>query len=390
MPSESLQTPSRSADAPARGPGWSFGALQRPAYVRTPAGWMSSADRLWLDWITQTVEEVLRSDLGVRPTITPTRSRQESGASVVFAASWIIGQVRGEVPRRCVVALRLDAARAVADSILVEASGLQGRGGPTQAELGVLEFVALVLTDAISRRIDEGLGSSGPAFSLERFAVGEDAAVLVGAVESAVSLAIDVSGRHGEVVVSYEGWRGGGSGASVVGSSGSLAGTLVPRDRDPAAISVGLALSPVIVKPDELRLASPGDAIMLGCSELGQRVPRAVLATRTGWSLCAAEIVHDSPTALSVSCHPLSPEPLRGWMSDAASIALTPMIGEAVVTSTTLREWSAGRMQDLDRASGEIELWLNASVWATGELARVGDEAAVRLLKISTPTETVS
>ncbi|GMV26990.1 MAG: hypothetical protein AMXMBFR58_30210 [Phycisphaerae bacterium] len=390
MPPESTQARAPDADHVTRTVGWSLAALKHPAYVRVAAAgaddhaaprWIAAQDRFWLDWLTQTIEQVLRQELGVRPTIAPMRLGGGEHAPPVFAACLSITPAQGGIASRCVIAIRQDAARAIVDAVLAEASGLMGRGSLTPAELGILEFVGLLLAEAVSQKIERGFGAVAPTFAIERFASGPEAAAET-ALQPSVSLAIEVSGRHGEVIVVYDGWIGDGSAMALAAAVGS---SFVARDRDPVEVPAGVALGPVAISAEELARAAPGDAVLLGCSELDARAPHACVATRTGWSLCRAEIVHNLPTVLTACCHALTPEPLAGWMSSAAKPLVVPVLGDARLTAATLKSWTPGRIQDFARPSGEVELWMNGSLWATGELARVGDEIAVRLLRVAMP-----
>ncbi len=381
MPSESLRTQSKSVETPLGGPGWSIGSLLKPAYVRVGTGWLAASHRLWLDWITETIEDTLRAELGVQPTITPTRTRLDSAGALPAAFSVTMTFAAMGTSGRCVITLRPDAARAIADAILIESTGLRGHAAPTPTELGILEFVALTLADVLSRRLGEHLGPSAPTIAITAFSSGAEAAAALASIPAPpISLAISLAGRHGEILAAYDGWTA--SPVQVAPASPPATGSPTPRDDGPGHVTVGLALAPVALSPQELQVAAAGDVLMLGCSELGLQTPCAALVTATGWRLCEAMIVKDSPTTICVRCERLAPIPLAGWTCADQSPTMVPVVGRARLSSLALQDWMNGRTQDLAPVpGGGVQLWMNAKPWALGELARVGDEAGVRIVR---------
>ncbi len=363
------------------GPGWSPSALASPAHIRAGDGWVTSAHRLWLEWCILAIEDALRDAFGTRATISPLRAAPAAGpgSSPVFGATLELHAPLAAQPSRLSIFVRPDGSRAIADAVMLQAAGLRGFGGPSAAELGVLEFVTLLLTDAINRRLADESGPAAPNLRIIQFTAGpETTAAVKAAPGPVVNLLISIADRQGDAFVAFEGWATG---------STELPTTMRPGVEVAQEIEAGVALPAVPVALSELNAAAVGDCVLLGASNLDDRLTGASLVTTTGWQLCPVVFMHDSPTTVGVRCHHLAPRPCPDWMSDDHSPMLIPVLGQTRIPLLTLRSWSLDRIQDFPKSSWSVQLWRNGRPWATGELARAGGELAARIIRINERTE---
>ncbi|MCC6427106.1 MAG: hypothetical protein IT435_09840 [Phycisphaerales bacterium] len=366
--------------ASSAGPGWSIASLASSAYVRAGAGWLACSHRLWLDWAILGLEEGIRAALGLRATISPLRAPSGNATAPVFAASIAIrrvdaagaGESASEVGKLTVF-LRPDAARALADAVMLDAAGLRGHGGPTSAEVGVLEFAILVLADSMNRRLADNPAAPGVLLSITEFIAGAEAQTrLRSSIHPLVNLLVSVADRQGEVAVGFDGWAIPPSEVGMHARPGDAQG----------AVTAGVALPAVHVSPDDLDNAAIGDSVVLGISGIDGRLTGAALVTLTGWELCPVVFMHDSPTMVGVRCQGLSPHPHPGWVSGDDAPVLIPLIGQTPIPALSLRSWEVDRIQDFPKSTWEVSLWRNGRVWADGGLVSVGEELAVRIDRI--------
>lgn len=365
-------------------------SLAAPAFVKSSAGWLRTSERLWLDWVLACAETAFSAEFGRRAVCTPVRDSAppavgDTALAIQFRVSTTrttssrtesSGTTFGRTASSLLVVLDQDAARALADAVALEAAGLRGSGRITLADQGLVEYIALTLTESLVRSFNQHV-SSGCEVVITSILSGPAAAdALRESSWPRVTVSLSIASRLGRCVVAFDGWSA---------SPTDAPPRTMSRSETNQTLRVSLALPAISLSAFEIANAAVGDLVLLGTSGLDERTIGCTLVASTGWSLASASIASDAPGMISLRCGELNPVPHEGWVCRDESPCLLPLIGAGTLTADELKSWRGGRALDLRKTFAGVELVLQAACWSRGGLVKVENEIAVRIDEFAKP-----
>lgn len=403
-------------------PRWLLDALCGPAFVTVGAFRFAARARLALEWALRAVESALSVELALPVTLRfeshdgTDQSDAAPAAPTAFAVRLRVAsddRSQSDDDARLTIALDSDAARALVDPLESRLSGLQRIGELTRAELGLLEYLALVTlrrtiarAAAPARSDDPGFDGCGldaadanrlrvDAFLDEREA-SEAAAAGAISLDDALIVRVGVraAGRSGRVAIALPRTLADGT---LVLPSDARNEPLDPcpphrahadrahADRAHAdrAVTVRLALPPITLPCEQLATLAPGDVILLGATDLESFAAPCRLVTTTGWSLGTARIATDRALATSVRCAALDPRPHVEPPHRAEDRVVHALVGNRELSLAQLARWEADATIDLVKeGDAPVELIANGHRLGRGELVRVEGEVGVRVVEL--------
>lgn len=355
---------------------WWIRSLAGPALVRVKDRWLSSGERFaaehWVGAVTQAVGAVI----GQRITW------EWAGGSIdadgqAFGVLMSAGDAAGE---EFMVGVDGALARAIVSRVTAQFAQLRGAGDSiSDAEAGVLEFVALTAADRLADPAAQGSAEAPMGVVFKQFLTGAEA--VTWGSRSAV---------------------GGLSVQAVVGPQAGLARIWLPRSvakgilqqvkRTPPmpaaaeAVLVSIQLPEIALTEAEWDALAPGDLLMLGLSKLVGVSSGLRLVTSNGWSLCEAECVVDSPTLIAAECGSLHVAIDPACAAGAAgSLILRATLGQASLATAHLARWKSGTRIELTKnAQTPIELWHGPERVGRGEMVSHDGEKAIHVLEWGT------
>lgn len=301
--------------------------------------------------------------------------------------------IQTDHPSPILITLDQPAARAFSDALATDLVNLRGTGRITNAEFGLLEFLSLMT-------LDKAVQFTSTSHPLARISSFLDETQIKDFLEindyQSISLTLNIAASQGGLQLHLN---------SAVAQHllqhlnqyGNLPSS-PPAPTNP--IQLHLALPPLSIDSSEIQSMQPGDVLMLGVSELAAAISDCRLVTSTGWSLAPVEILHDSPTVLTICCQALNPSAHpsllptpNGQASDSFSgrMTLQPLLASRHVTPAQLQQWQPGEIIDLTKDEYHpLILNHHDQPLARGELVRVDKELAMRLTQIHPPPQGTS
>lgn len=359
------------ASTPAAGTlsNWILQALSTPAFLRYEGRVFPATHRVYAAWACRAVGEAARQFFETTVSIEPA----EGGG---FTPSVVVSMQNLAGADVALIALDLEAARAVANGVGVKVAEMRGVGTINAAELAMIEYAALELTDGVLKA--SGLAHSG---------------VLVGAVRGGDEAARGWAMRQVGAVLPLRiavGPTGGRGAVALLGacpaapSAGPSPGTL-PGGR----VDIALALPAFAFPVQELRAMQPGDAVLLGIDDFAGAVGSR-LVTRSLWRLGGAVILSDAPTHLTVSAERVAPEPDDGigMTAPEGHCAACVLLGSATASAAELGAFADQWRLTLRKTPGEEAILIaDGCEAARGELVRADDQLAMRITRLCSGSE---
>ena len=366
--SDSIATP---AEAPVDAPpaAWQLAALLQPAFVGGDR-WLPVLPRLWLEWAVQSAGRALERTLDRSTVVTFSRADQPALREAVFAVSFEHPALSG----LGIVSVDLPCARLMLDALETDFANVRGTGALSQAELGLLEYIALATLDGVLR------ASTTRGFVVRGFHDGRSARAVTDptAAVAPISLNVHCAGREGFASLHLPGIGGLVSAAIPGGVNAAPVASL---------IDLRVALPPVTLSRSDAAALQPKDVLLLGATDLQSFASSCRLATGRGWSVASAAIVRDSPTVIDVRCGPFALDVLPTTTPGSEQAILNPLVGLRRLSTEHLERWQTGAILDLPKdLMLPVELFDGPLPVARGELIRLDGEVGVRVVKIHRPT----
>ena len=154
------------------------------------------------------------------------------------------------------------------------------------------------------------------------------------------------------------------------------AGQLDGETESSAEVELRVALPPVALSDQAWSSLEGGDAVLLGVGQVTSASAGAVLVSTSGWAVADVRVEADSPT---VCCARVVRWRMESWQRDAEAACV--MLGRSRVSVRALVGLAEGEILDVAKPDGFVELWRGGRARWRGELVRVDDEVAVRLLE---------
>jgi len=352
---------------------WWIRALAGPALVRVKDRWLSSAERFAAEHWVGTVAQAVGAVIGQRI------AWEWAGGSIDAEgqAFGVLMSTGGAEDEEFMIGVDGALARTIVSRITAQFAQLRGAGDSiSDAEAGVLEFVALTAADRLADSAAQASTDRPMGAVFKQFLTGAEA--VAWGSRSAV---------------------GGLSVQAVVGSQAGLARIWLPRSVAksvlqqvkrtppmPAAaevVLVSLQLPEIVLSEVEWNALTPGDLLLLGVTQLAGPSPRWRLVTSNGWSLCEAECTADTPTLIAAECSSLDVNVDPATVAGAAGKRiLRATLGQATLASAHLAHWKTGTRIELPKdARTPIELWHGTERVGRGEIVNHDSEKAVHVLE---------
>lgn len=351
-------------------------SLLRPAMLRLGDVVLSGVQQLRLTTMLRRISTVLSAGLGDDMSRRSIRFEILAGGADAGARDPAFGFVLAsrEAEVACIATLDRASARAMVDVIETQLADLKGTGEITPTEHGLLEF-------AVLSALDELESEGGGVLAVDRFLRrGELSNRSIFEGFDALDIRATIAGREGIGSI----WFPKRAAPAVLSEKGFPLGQ---AEADTATdvsgyLQVMLALPRVTLSPEELGAVRPGDVIVIGSTDLSSFATDAAIVTSTAWRLADATIVRDGPDLVTVRCGPLRVEVFQPRADREGFACLVPVTGSHQISLDQVRAWTAGAILDLKKPAGaNVDLLLDASWFASGELVRVEGEVGIRILE---------
>lgn len=259
-----------------------------------------------------------------------------------------------------------DAARALVDALVVRRGGYVAPGPLTGVEQGLLDFLLVhTLLECAKAAPATGIrmnSTLSPARAADRV----DAA--------SFSVRLSVGARRGWLRLDLP--------------RTTLAAAAPPSvavTSDPSALGLSVVFGSTIMPLAEFAAATPGDLLLLSPGAYPVSGVRCKILAATGWCVAEGEVLVDTPRSLRVRCSALRPDLLLDT-APAGMCSWRLAVGHAEVGPTMLQTWREGvELEFAKDASGPCCTWPGSRA-ARGELVRVDQEVALRILALREET----
>lgn len=268
-----------------------------------------------------------------------------------------------------------DLGRALCDALAVDVAGLRSSGALSEAETGILEYIALELVDRLARRVPD----VSKTWSIVALLSPWDQSSASPARGNALGMRLVLPTGQGWARLTLDGIPT----ESMTRAFGSALAHAREGNAARQPVALGLALPWVTLHAEELERLAPGDVVLLGSSDPVALARTGFVRTETGWRIADVRAAQFTHTGIDLQVQDLglavdAPPPAPA----GSLVTLRPVAGRISLTLAQISDLREGDVLTLPfDPAAPLLLSLANKPLARGEFVRVQGEAGMRIIE---------